>query len=219
MPAQRSSYRQGLRLAIPFAIAVSGFGITFGALAHATNVDLLAIVVMSATTFGGSAQFAAVSVLAQGSSVGAAVVAAVLLQARYVPMSVAAAPAFTGPWWKRLLLGQLIVDESWAIGNRGDGTFDRAKIVAAGALLYVNWVLWSFVGAAGAELLKDPRALGLDAAFPALFLAILWPYVRERRAALAAALGAAIALVASLFVPPGVPIVVATVACVVGLRR
>lgn len=217
--APRSTHREGIRLAVPFAIAVAGFGVTFGALARTVGMDPLAVVVMSATTFGGSAQFAAVSVLDQGSAVAVAVTAAVLLNARYIPMGIAAAPAIVGPWWRRLLLGQLIVDESWAIGNRGDGTFDGRRLVGAGALLYVNWVVWSAVGALGAAFLTDPRALGLDAAFPALFLALLWPHVRDRRAIVAATLGAAIALVTSLFTPPGVPIVLATVACLVGLRR
>ncbi len=215
----RSGYREGIRLAIPFAIAVAGFGVTFGALAHTVDMDVVAVVVMSATTFGGSAQFAAVSLLAQGSTAGAAIAAAVLLNARYIPMGIASAPAIHGPWWKRLLLGQLVVDESWAIGNRGDGTFDRRKLLGAGALLYANWILWSAVGAAGAAFLSDPRALGLDAAFPALFLALLWPHLRDRRAVVAASAGATIALVTSLFMPPGIPIVLATLACLVGLRR
>lgn len=213
-----STYQEGVRLALPFAVAVAGFGLAFGALARTADMSPLAVVVMSATTFAGSAQFAALSVLSEGSVI-AAIVAAVLLNARYIPMGIASAPAIAGSWWQRLLLGQLVVDESWAIAHRGDGTFDRRRLVGAGALLYLAWVISCGLGAVGATFLGDPRTLGLDGAFPALFLALMWPHVRDRRAALAAMLGAAIALVTAPFTPPGIPIVAATLACLVGSRR
>lgn len=213
-----SSYSDGVRLALPFAIAVAGFGFVFGALARTVDMSPLAVVVMSATTFAGSAQFAALSVLGDG-SVAAAVAAAALLNARYIPMGIASAPAIAGPWWQRLVLGQLVVDESWAIAHRGDGTFDRRRLIGSGALLYVAWVISCGLGAVGGALVGDPRMLGLDGAFPALFLALMWPHVRDRRAAGAAVLGAAIALVTAPFVPAGVPIVAATLACLIGVRR
>ena len=207
---------RGLRLAVPFALAVAAFGLAFGALARTAGLSPLMVFVMSATTFAGSAQFAAISVLRDGSA-AAAIVAAILLNGRYLPMGIASSSAIRGAWWKRLLAAQLVVDESWAIGHRGDGTFDPRRLLGAGALVYVAWVLSSTIGAVGGAFLGDPRALGLDGAFPALFLALLWPQIRGRRAALAAALGAAIAIVTSTFAPPGVPIIAATLACLVAV--
>jgi len=202
------------------AVAVAGFGVAFGAVARTTGIGPLAATVMSGTTFAGSAQFAVVSILGAGGSEAAAVVAAILLNARYAPIGLTVAGTLEGRWWRRLLLGQLVVDESWAIARRQDGTFDRDRLVGAGLLLYlyVSWLVSTAVGALGATVLGDPQALGLDAAFPALFLALLWPQLRERRAAAAAMLGAAIALVTLPFTPPGVPIIAATVACALGLR-
>ena len=213
-----STYGDGLRRAVPFAVAVAAFGVTFGALAPSAGMSPLAVFAMSALTFAGSAQFAALSVMRDGSAV-AAIAAAVLLNARYVPMGIASAPAITGPWWRRLVLGQLVVDESWAIGHRGDGTFDPRRLLAAGALLYGAWVVSTTLGALGGASLIDPYALGLDGAFPALFLALMWPQLRDRRAVAVALLAGAIALVTSAFLPAGVPIVVATLACLLGLRR
>src|SRR5512135_1596028 len=131
--------RSGIRVAIPFALAVAAFGLVFGALARAAGMSTFMVFVMSAMTFAGSAQFAAISVLSDGSA-AAAIVAAILLNARYLPMGIASASAIGGPWWRRLLLAQLVVDESWAIGHRGDGTFDARRLLSAGALLYVAWV-------------------------------------------------------------------------------
>lgn len=208
--------RSAIRLAIPFALAVAAFGLAFGALARTVGMSTLMVFVMSATTFAGSAQFAAISVLRDGSA-AAAILAAILLNARYLPMGIASAHAIPGPWWRRLILAQLVVDESWAIGHRGDGTFDTRRLITAGALLYVAWVASTTIGAVAGSFLGDPQTLGLDGAFPALFLALAWTQIRDRRAALAAALGAAIALVTSLVAPPGVPLIAATLACLVGL--
>jgi predicted branched-subunit amino acid permease len=176
-----------------------------------------AAVVMSATTFAGSAQFAAASILDTGGGAAAAIVAAVLLNARYVPIGVSVAPIFPGSRRRRLLESQLIVDESWALAGRS-GRFDYGVLVGAGLLFYVLWVTSTAAGTVVGDLL-DPTAIGLDAAFPALFLALLAPYLRSRRALAAAALAAAITFVLIPFAPPGVPIVAASAACLLGLRR
>jgi predicted branched-subunit amino acid permease len=112
-----------------------------------------------------------------------------------------------------------VVDESWAIANRGNGRFDPKRLIGAGIVLYLAWVAATDVGALGASLLADSKALGLDAAFPALFLTLLWPQARERRAAAAAALGAGIALVTLPVAPLGLPIIAAAAACLLGVRR
>jgi 4-azaleucine resistance transporter AzlC len=179
----------------------------------------VAPVVMSLTTFAGSAQFAAASILGAGGGLVTAVAAAVLLNLRYGPIGLSAASAFEGPWWRRALTAQLIVDESWAIAQRDDGRFDRHLLVGAGLLLLVCWTAGTAVGVVAGDLIADPGSLGLDAAFPALFLALLWPQVREHSRLLAALAGAAIALVLMPFTGPGVPIVAASLACLVGARR
>src|SRR5687768_1350138 len=95
-------------------------------------------IVMSATTFAGSAQFAAATILADGGGALAAIVAALLLNARYVPLSLAVASIFPGSRKRRLLESQLIVDESWALAGR-TGRFEYAILAGAGILLYLFW--------------------------------------------------------------------------------
>jgi predicted branched-subunit amino acid permease len=178
-----------------------------------------ASIVMSATTFAGSAQFAAASILDDGGGAAAAVTAAVLLNARYAPISISVAPGFRGSVLRRLLESQLIVDESWAVSHRGGGRFDHRVLLGAGLLLYPCWVGGTVAGAVGGELLGDPNELGLDAAFPALFLALLYPMLRSRSTIIAAIAGAAVALTLTPLTPPGVPIVAAAAVCLVGWRR
>jgi len=204
---------------VPIGIAVLAFGVSFGVLARTAGMGVWAPIAMSATTFAGSAQFAAVSILHTGGSVAAAIAAASLLNARYVPISISVARLFRGPILGRLVRSQLIVDESWAVSVRPEGGFDLRLLLGAGLLLYPCWVAGTAVGVVGGGLLGDPRRLGLDAAFPALFLALLAPQVRGRTPLVAAPLGGAIALALVPLAPPGVPIVVASLACLVGWTR
>ncbi len=210
-------FKDGVRAALPLALAPILFGASFGLLAVEADMGAAAAVAMSATTFAGSAQFAAASILDTGGGAAAAIVAAVLLNARYVPISLSVASIFPGSRRRRLLESQLIVDESWALAGRS-GRFDYAVLVGVGLIFYVLWVVSTALGTVVGDLL-DPTAIGLDAAFPALFLALLAPYLRSSQARAAAALAALITFVLIPFTPPGVPIVAASAACLLGLRR
>jgi 4-azaleucine resistance transporter AzlC len=211
--------RDGVRAAIPLAPGPFLFGLTFGVLAETVGMGVAAAVVMSATTFAGSAQFAAATVLDDGGTAAAAIMAAVFLNARYAAISVTVASIVPGGRFRRLLGSQLIVDESWALAGRS-GRFEWPILAGAGLLLYTLWVASTALGAlVGGVLLEDPNQLGLDAAFATLFLALAVPYLREKRAAQAALLAAAITLVLLPIAPAGIPIVAASAACLIGLRR
>jgi 4-azaleucine resistance transporter AzlC len=214
-----TGYLDGARAMAPLTVAIVGFGFSFGVLARAAGFGWLAPIVMSATTFAGSAQFAAASILGDGGTIAAAIGAALLLNARYGPIGVTVAPWLSGSTISRFLHAQLTVDESWAIAAEGDGRYDPKKIVGAGLLLYVCWVGGTAIGAIGGESLGDPQALGLDAAFPALFLGLLVPIAHGRGKVQAALLGAAIALALTPVAPAGVPIIAASAACLLGVRR
>jgi 4-azaleucine resistance transporter AzlC len=211
--------RDGARVIAPFAVAVATFGVTFGVLARDAGLAGVQAVLFSATTFAGSAQFAATSVLSAGGTLAAAIAAAVLLNSRYVPIGLSVAPSLRGPAWQRGLRAQLVVDESWAVSYLGGGRYDPRLLLGAGLTLYCAWVAGTTLGVAGGSLLGDPDRLGLDAAFPALFLALLAGQVRGRSGVVAALAGAGVAIALVPFVPPGVPVVAASVACLIGLRR
>jgi predicted branched-subunit amino acid permease len=210
--------RDGARAALPLAPAPFVFGLSFGVLADTAGIGALAAIVMSATTFAGSAQFAVASVFETGGTVLAAVTAAVFLNARYIAISVTVASIVPGGRLRRFVQSQLIVDESWALSGRS-GRFEWPILAGAGLLLYALWVSSTALGTLIGSALEDPSALGFDAAFAVLFLALALPYLRERRALQAAVLGAAITLALTPVAPAGVPIVAAAAACLIGLRR
>ncbi len=215
----RARYLEGARAIAPIGVAASAFGVSFGVLSRAAGMGWAAPLVMSATTFAGSAQFAVASVLGNAGAAAAAIGAAVMLNARYAPIGISVAPAFDGSVLKRLLQAQLIVDESWAIALKRREGFDIRVLLGAGGVLYLCWNGGTALGLLLGDSIGDPNRLGLDAAFPALFLALLVSQLASRPAVTAAVLGGVIALVLIPFSPAGVPIVAGAAACLVGWRR
>ena len=214
----RARLRAGVRAGVPFGLAALLLALSFGVIAERV-IGPYAPIVMSIVVFAGSAQFAATAVLADGGGAAAAIVAGVLLNARFVPMGVALAPSLRGGRLRRAAEGQAVVDTSWALANQGGGRFDPWLLVGATIPQYVAWVTGTVLGVLGGDLVGDPRALGLDALFPAFFLGLLFVELREGQARVAALIGAAIALALVPFTPPGVPIIAACAAALIGLAR
>ena len=110
---------------MPFAIAGFLVAVSFGIVAREAGLSAVAAIVMSMIVYAGSAQFTAIAILAAGGGVGAAIGAAALMNSRFLPMGVALAPSLPGRALWRAAQGQTVVDASWALASRGDGTFDR----------------------------------------------------------------------------------------------
>jgi 4-azaleucine resistance transporter AzlC len=218
-PPPAASVRAGLRAGVPYALAGGVVALSFGVLARQAGFSALGAIVMSAIVFAGSAQFAAIAIIASGGGVAAAIGAAALMNSRFLPMGVALAPSLRGRALARAAQGQTVVDASWAMANRGEGRFDRHFLFGASAVQYVTWMIGTTVGAVAGTGIGDPRALGLDAIFPAFFLALLLPELRDPRSRGVALGGALIALALVPLAPPGVPVLAASAAALVGLRR
>ena len=204
---------------MPYSIAGGVLALSFGVLAREAGFSALGAMVMSAVVFAGSAQFAAISIIAAGGGLGAAIGAAALMNGRFLPMGIALAPSLPGSPLARAAQGQTVVDASWAMALQGDGRFDRHFLFGATAVQYVTWLGGTAIGAFGGSALGDPRALGLDAIFPAFFVALLLPELRDARSRGVALAGAAIALALVPVAPPGVPVLAASVAALAGLKR
>jgi 4-azaleucine resistance transporter AzlC len=219
-PKNAGPYLAGARASVPFALATLVLGISFGVLARSLGWGIVAPIVFSVIAFSGSAQFAVAAVLGAGGGAVAAILAAVLLNARFGPMGVAVAPYLKGGPFRRALEGQAVVDASWALASRGGGRFDREFMIGATVPQGVAWIAGTAIGAVGGDFIGDPERLGLDVIFPAFFLALLAEELRGGRRAVAVALiAAALALALVPFVPPGVPVIAACAAALLGLRR
>jgi branched chain amino acid efflux pump len=213
----KARLRAGIRRGLPFGIAVFAIAVSFGVLARPV-MGSLAPIVMSIVVFSGAAQFGSLAILASGGGVGAAIAAGVLLNARYLAMGLALAPSLRGRPLSRGAFALTTVDASWAAASIGDGTFDPWYMVGVTVPQYPGWVAGTVVGVLVGRTLGDPAALGLDALFPAFFVALLFEEVRGRRKLAASGGGAATALVLTPFAPAGLPILAAAAAAVVASR-
>jgi branched chain amino acid efflux pump len=195
--------------ALALAAAVGVVGASFGALAGAAGVPFVLMIALSVLVFAGAAQFLVVAVVAAGGNPIAAVAAGLLMNARHVPYGLAIGGNLGNSWTARLIGAHILVDESIAFSRaRGSGPRARAAYWMLGILQFVFWNVGAVVGRLAGAAVPDPAAFGVDAAFPAALLALLLPALGRadaRRVGLAAAAGA---LLATPFLPAGLPVLV-----------
>jgi predicted branched-subunit amino acid permease len=205
---ERTARRAIVRQSLSIALAVSPFGMAFGVACAGADLSPWEATGFSTLMFTGGSQFAAVKVLSDGGSVGAAIAAAVLLSLRFVAYGVVMAPALTGPLWWRALASHFMIDESMAVASaQTKKSLQRFGYLTCGASIFVLWNLSTFIGAVVVSSAGDiVERFGIDGTIPASFLALLWPRLRDRVQRLVALGGIVIALVLVPFVSPGIPI-------------
>jgi predicted branched-subunit amino acid permease len=214
-----AGFRAGVRAGLPFALAGGLLATSFGVLARDAGMPGWAAVLMSAIVFAGSAQIAALTIVGAGGGLGSAIGAAALMNSRFLPMGVAIGPSLPGGPALRAAQGQAVVDASWALASDGEGGFDRDMLLGSSAIQYVTWVGGTAAGVFFGSALGDPERIGLDAIYPAFFLALLIGELRASgRAQVVAGAGALIAFALVPVAPPGIPVLAASLASLVGLH-
>ncbi|MGJ7083902.1 AzlC family ABC transporter permease [Morganella morganii] len=190
-------------------------GISYGALAHANGFPLWVPLTLSLVVLAGASEFLFIGVVAAGGSPVSAALAGLLVNARHVPFSLAVHDlAGKGP--KKLLGFHILNDESVVFGLAEK---QKAAFWLCGLGIFLCWPLGTIIGEFLGTFIVDTKALGLDAMFPAIILALCLPALREAKTRRAALLGAVIALAATPFLPPGIPVLLSLLGLVVSLRR
>jgi 4-azaleucine resistance transporter AzlC len=199
-----------IRNALAIGVATGAYAVSFGVLAVGAGLSVVQACAMSALVFTGASQFALVGVLGAGGGALAALAPALVLAARNAVYGLALIPVLRGRRVERAAKAQLVIDESTAMAQaQDDRPGARRAFLATGLSIYVFWNLGTLIGALAGSGLGDPRQLGLDAMFPAAFLALLAPQLRRPGAPVAALAGVLIALALMPIAPPGVPIIAA----------
>jgi 4-azaleucine resistance transporter AzlC len=216
-PTPGEAFREGWRHGFPYAVAAGIVALSLGVLAREVGFSILGATLFSALVYGGGAQFAALAVISGGGSVGSAVGSAALVNSRYLPMGIALAPSLTGGPLRRAVQGQPLVDSSWVHAKRADGSFDRWLLFGSSAPQWIAWVLGTLIGAVIGEVV-DPKAIGLDAVFPAFFVALLIKELNSRRAIGVALAAGMLALALVPLTPAGVPVLAAGAIALIGIR-
>lgn len=209
--------RQVIGACVTLGFAVGVFAITFGVSAVSAGASVAQACTMSLLVFTGASQFSAVSVIGSGGSAASAFGGAAVLAARNGVYGLAMSPHLRGSLGTRLVAAQITIDESTAMAvAQDDPEHRRAAFWVTGVSVYVFWNVGTLIGAMLGSAI-DPAKFGLDAAFPAAFVAILFPLLRERVPRRAAVTGAVVCLALIPFAPVGVPILCATVGVLFGL--
>lgn len=213
-PADRARI---LRAAIGLGLYAGAFGMTFGAVSVGSGLTVGQTMLLSLVMFSGASQFAFVGVVAAGSPL-AAIPAALLLAVRNAFYGVTLSEMLNPRGWRRLVTAHFVIDETTAMAiGQSTQQAQRLAFWATGLILCLCWQLGSLAGALLGGAL-DPAAFGLDAAAPAVFLALLWPALKKRENRWVALLGVAVALALVPLAPAGVPVIAAAgVAVVAGL--
>jgi len=208
------------RDSILLSVAVGIVGITFGVLAETSGLTLPQAVAMSALVFTGASQFAAVTVISSGGTEFAAVASGLVLALRNSFYGPSVAPLFSGSRLRRLISAQFVIDETTAMAT-AQTTPEIAKEAfwMTAAWLYSLWNLGTVAGVLAGQIIADAEIWGLDAAFPAAFVALIVPHLRTAPGRSAAFAGAAIAVALFPFAPPGVPILASVGGIVAGYLR
>ena len=204
-----------LRDAISIGVATGIYAVSFGVLSVSAGFSLAQTCAMSLLTFTGASQFTFVSVVAGGGGAAAALPPALLLAGRNAVYALSLKSVLRGRPLRRAVDAQLVIDESTAMAHaQAEPEAKRRAFRATGLAVFVCWNLGTLIGALAGNGLGDPRDLGLDAIFPAVFLALLAPQLRHPNASPAAVLGALIAAVLIPFTPAGVPVMASVLAAV-----
>jgi 4-azaleucine resistance transporter AzlC len=209
-----------LRDALSIGVATGVYAVSFGVLSVAAGFSVAQTCVMSLVAFTGASQFTFVSVMGAGGGVAAALSPAVLLAARNGLYALSLGSVLHRGPWRRALDAHLVIDESTAMAHAQRDAVDRRRGFLLTALaIFACWNAGTLAGALAGGVLGDPRAFGMDAIFPAVFLALLVPQVRSRATLRAALAGAAIATLLLPIAPVGVPVMASALAAVPLLRR
>ncbi|MEU7282267.1 AzlC family ABC transporter permease [Streptomyces sp. NPDC045431] len=198
-------------LGVGLAVGLSGFA--FGVTSAGAGLTLLQTCALSLLVFTGASQFALVGALAAGGNPFTAAAGAFFLGTRNAFYGLRLSQLLALPRLVRPLGAHWVIDETAAV-SLAQPTRRAARIgfTVTGLTLYVLWNLTTFLGALGAEAIGDTNALGLDAAGPAVFLALLAPMLRTATERAVAGLAVVLGLASLPLLPAGAPVLVAALA-------
>ncbi|HLW90186.1 MAG TPA: AzlC family ABC transporter permease [Roseiarcus sp.] len=175
-----------MRDIFPAMIAAAPIGLLCGALAVAKGLRPIEASLASAAIFAGGAQFAALELWRAPPPIFALVFSTLLINARHILMG-ASLKAKLGYFSaaQRLLGVAVMADENWAMAERRAAAqpLTPAYYLAMGLVFWANWVVWSAVGAFAGSLMGDPKRVGADFAFTALFIGLVAGFWRGRSTA------------------------------------
>ncbi|MEV0251036.1 AzlC family ABC transporter permease [Nocardia sp. NPDC050712] len=191
-------------------LAVWVIGLSYGATAISSGLPLWLPVALSFAVLAGGAEFLFIGIIAGGGSPIAAVLAGLVVNARHLPYGLSVPDEVVGQGWRRALGVHLMNDESVALAlAESDTARKRVVYWVCGIGVLLAWPGGAVLGALIGTVVPDTAALGLDAVFPAVLLALVVPALRDRTTLGSVCVGVAVAMVTAPFLPAGLPVLIA----------
>jgi 4-azaleucine resistance transporter AzlC len=217
----RTVERERARAIALLCVADGLVAVSFGAIAVGGGLDGWIPIALSLLVFAGGAQFAAVGAVLSGGSAVAAVATGLLLNTRLLPFSISVSDVLRGGGPLRQVFGaHLVTDETVALAITEPEPERRSAVFwACGVPLFVCWNLGVAVGALAGARIGDTDAFGLDAAFPAVLVALVLPALNTRRIRLSAGIGGAVAVLSTPLLAAGLPVLASLTGLVALIRR
>ncbi len=203
------------RDSISVGLAVGAAGAAFGAVAVASHFSVLQACVLSLFLFSGASQFALVAIIGGGGSPWSALATGAFLGTRNGLYGIRMAGLLQNRGWQRVVSAHITIDESTGMAIAQDNVEQaRTAFWYTGFGVFFFWNLFTLLGAVGAKEIGSSAAWGLDVASPSIFVAVLWPRLKELRPKITALVAVAWALAITHFVPVGVPILTTVIIAV-----
>ena len=202
-------------------LAVLLVGLSYGAIAVASGFPLWVPAAQSVLVLAGSSELLFVGVVAAGGNPVAAAFAGLLVNSRHLPYGLALPPGVTGSRVMARLVGTHLMNDEAVVFALAEQGLERRRAAfwTCGLGVLVCWPAGAVLGALIGSSVRDTNALGLDAMFPAVILALILPQLRSAAVRWPALAGAAIALAATPFLPAGLPVLLALAAAALAWRQ
>ena len=217
-----------VRSALFVGLAVSVYGVAFGALGITAGLSVAQTCSLSILMFTGASQLAFVGVIGSGGSPATAIATAWLLGVRNSMYAVRMSMLLRPRGLQRLIAAQLTIDESTALAIGQDESIENGRAArlgfwSGGLSVFVLWNAATLLGALATTAIGDPQALGLDTAIAAGLAGLLGPRIRDRETSAVALAAVLLAMLLALVAPAGVPVlassIVAFAAAAIALRK
>ena len=185
---------------LPLMAGAAPFALFLGSLAVQKGMSPLEVTLMSISVYAGSSQFIAIDLWSTPVPVAAIVGTTLLVNLRHLLMGAALVPHVgllgRGPRWFFISVHS---DETWALSlqrvARG-GALTPAYVLGMIVPFYLQWPVWTFVGALVGAQMENPATYGIDFVFPAVFITLVIGFWKASRQTLVIAVSAAVALAA-----------------------
>lgn len=199
----------------PISLFVTIFGAAFGLAATQAGLNETVIVAMSTLVFAGAAQFAALELWGRDVSLAAIAITVFAINARHLLMG-----ATLYPWLqhltktKRYGIMLVVSDANWALsmqafGNRQPG---MGLLLGGGLVLWLSWVIGTWIGVLSGGAIHDPKALGLDRVMACFLLAMVVGGDKSLRLLIIWIVAACASLLAYRYLPENSNVIVGAVA-------